>query len=111
MPFCCANFKTFAEGSSSSEIPIIRKRPLNSFSSSSNSGISSRQGGHQVAQKFTSTTFPSQSALETGFPKISCALSAGASSGFLTKRITEDGELLEGDAAFTVAGTGRLLAL
>src|ERR1700680_5167343 len=88
IPFWRANFNTLSGGSSSSEIPTISSRSLYSFFSSSSSGISSRHGGHQVAQKFTSTTLPAQFSLFTGFPSRSWACSGGASSGFFTKRIT-----------------------
>src|SRR6202521_1271433 len=89
IPFCRANFNTLAGGSSSSEIPTISSWSLYSFLSSSSSGISSRQGGHQVAQKFTSTTLPAQLSLFTGFPSRSWACSGGAISGFFTKRIID----------------------
>jgi hypothetical protein len=50
------------------------------------SGISSRQGGHHVAQKLSSTTFPCQFAVETTFPSMSRTRNAGAGCGLLASR-------------------------
>ena len=56
-----------------------------------NSGISWRQGGHQVAQKFRMTTLPFQSSVETILPSRSRSTKGGAGSGFTArKRITLD---------------------
>src|SRR5580765_1846634 len=50
------------------------------------SGISARQGGHHVAQKFTSTTFPRRSVDEIDFPSMSRMATAGAGEGSRNKR-------------------------
>ena len=49
------------------------------------SGISARQGGHHVAQKFTSTTLPFRSANETVLPSKSVTVNPGTSMGSFSK--------------------------
>src|ERR1700737_1456706 len=78
------------------------------FCSATNSGISSRHGGHQVAQKFTKITFPLQFARDKGAPEISRSGREGAISGFFTKRIT--GALLS-QGAPRGSGAGSALTL
>src|SRR3990172_1450086 len=45
-----------------------------------NAGISSRQGGHQLAQKLTTTTFPCRSDRRIGLPSRSSSSKSGAAS-------------------------------
>ena len=47
-------------------------------------GISSRQGGHQVAQKFTKTTWPRASASVRGLPSAVQPRTGGAATGRAT---------------------------
>src|ERR1700734_1680590 len=50
-------------------------------------GISTWQGSHQVAQKFTTTTFPLRLAIETSLPWRSLKVTSGAfGSGFSVPR-------------------------
>src|SRR5579863_8907393 len=58
------------------------------FCSSTRSGVSARQGPHQVAQKFRRTTFPLKAAMDKGFSSSEESLNSGAGSGLRTKRIT-----------------------
>src|SRR5271167_4588814 len=51
-------------------------------------GISARQGGHQVAQKFMKTTLPFHAAVETGLPSRSFTRNAGIGCGWLANRTT-----------------------
>src|SRR5260370_41390945 len=85
------NFSTkslMASGSSSSTTrPRIWRRSLYLFCSSTRSGISARQGPHQVAQKFSRMTLPWESARVTGFPSRLVSLKSGAGSGLRTKRM------------------------
>src|SRR5690348_13547525 len=63
----------------SREIPITVK-PLSAyfFWIATNSGISARHGGHQVAQKSKMTTLPLKSESFTGFPSTSLKCQSGA---------------------------------
>src|SRR5260370_18106344 len=49
--------------------------------------MSVRHGPNQVAQKFTRTTLPLESASATGLPLRPVSLKSGAGSGWRTKRI------------------------
>src|SRR5271168_3821074 len=49
-------------------------------------GISARQGGHHVAQKFMNTTLPFHAAVETGLPSRSFTKNAGIGCGWAAKR-------------------------
>src|SRR5216684_1390067 len=84
------NFSTkslIASGSSSSTTrPRIWSRSLYLSCSSTRSGISARQGPHQVAQKFKRMTLPLESASVTGLPSRPVSLNSGAGSGLRTKR-------------------------
>src|SRR5580704_11186748 len=53
------------------------------------SGISARQGPHQVAQKFRKTTLPCKAAMVRGLPSSAVSLNSGAGSGLRTKRMTD----------------------
>jgi len=57
------------------------------FCNSMRSGISARQGPHQLAQKFRRMTLPRESASVTGFPSRVVSLKSGAGSGLRTKRM------------------------
>jgi len=59
----------------------IWSRSLYLFCSSTRSGISARQGPHQVAQKFKRITFPRESASVTGLPSRPLSLNSGADRG------------------------------
>src|SRR5216683_139102 len=73
--------------SSSTTRPRIWRRSLYLFCSSTRSGISARQGPHQVAQKFRRMTLPWESARVTGLPSRPVSLKSGAGSGLRTKRM------------------------
>src|SRR6266852_5174715 len=72
--------------SSSTTRPRIWRRSLYLSCSSTRSGISARQGPHQVAQKFKRMTLPLESASVTGLPSRPVSLNSGAGSGLRTKR-------------------------
>src|SRR5258708_19110474 len=77
-----------AAGSASSTTSArIWRRSLYLFCSSTRSGISGRQGPHQVAQKFRRMALPCESARVTGFPSRLVSLKSGAGSGLRTKRM------------------------
>src|SRR5258708_23158755 len=77
-----------AAGSASSTTSArIWRRSLYLFCSSTRSGISARQGPHQVAQKFRRMTLPCESARVTGFPSRLVSLKSGAGSGLRAKRM------------------------
>src|SRR5665213_1797749 len=76
------------------------------------SGISARQGGHQVAQKLTRTTLPFQSLDESVWPLMSVTVKAGTCVGSLNRRteILSIFALRVASAAGTVAALVRVRA-
>src|SRR5208282_499281 len=73
------NGLTTFQPSLSVETPITeRPRSLYLFWKSTNSGISTLQPSHQVAQKFSRTTFPLKSESFTAWPEASLKVKFGA---------------------------------
>ena len=89
IPFCRANFNTFSGGSSSSEMPTISSRSLYSFLSSQQFGNFLAAGRAPGRPKIHQHDFagPVRPCLPV-FQEGPGACSAGAISGFFTKRIT-----------------------
>src|SRR6185312_15987834 len=61
-------------------MPMICSLPAWRFCSATICGISTIQGGHQLAQKSTSTSLPRQAASETGLPSKPVRVKAGAAA-------------------------------
>src|ERR1019366_4031985 len=85
----CSATKLFTSstGPVSSERPMIWSLPAYLVWSLMRSGISAGHGGHQVAQKFSSTTFPRRSEAAMVLPSIVLMVKSGAGAGFLTNLI------------------------
>src|SRR5256712_14002313 len=64
----------------------LKPRDSKSFCIALNEGISERQGMHQVAQKFNSTTRPRKSFNRSGLPSslVNCTSGAGAKFRFVS---------------------------
>src|ERR1700723_74269 len=84
-----ANSRTSSVEPSSTDTPTTSKLSLYFLASPVRIGISSRHGGHHVAQKFKITTLPCHCAVETTLPSRSCTRNGGTGCGLLAKRITE----------------------
>src|SRR2546425_11499745 len=61
---------------------MLKPRDSKSFSIALNNGISERQGMHQVAQKFNSTTRPRKSFSRRGLPSSLVNCTSGAEAKF-----------------------------
>ena len=70
------------------------------------SGISTRHGPHQVAQKLTSTTLPRHSAEEIVLPLMSVTLNSGTSIGSFSSRTVTFSPRLSFGSATSAAAAG-----
>ena len=85
-------------------MPIICSVSLYLSCSAIRSGISSRQGGHQVAQKLIRTTLPRSEAVDTGRPSRSVAVNAATSTRSFSSLTVPVGPL----ACFSSVSTPRV---
>src|SRR5579862_1660362 len=92
-----ANFFTSSGGTSSFPIPITCNSAPYFDCSATRLGISTLQGPHQVAQKFTTVTLPREAETETGLPSTPGSWKSGAGCGSLTNWIV--GASADGAAA------------
>src|SRR5579863_317228 len=76
-----------------------------------NSGISSRQGGHHVAQKLRSTTLPRHPAVEMKFPSRSFTRNGGTGLALLAKRMISCPPVREPASPSTELARGTLAEL
>src|SRR5262245_6410846 len=88
-------------------MPRTTRRSWYLFWSRIKSGISARQGGHQVAQKFTSTTLPRSDSDEMVRPSISVTVKGATVMG--SRRSCTTGASAEG--VVTSAPSGGLVFL
>src|SRR5271155_2040288 len=112
MPADAAKSFTSSAGPSSMETPMTTNWSGYFFVSSIRMGISSRQGGHQVAQKFIKTTLPCQAAVEIVLPFRSWMRKGGAGCPLLAKRMTRalsppSAPSAAADASISFAGAAR----